>query len=157
MDRQSVRQRARRHPLPWSSSLRLRYERERLELQKRLTEQLVSDVFGLYEKSLFVDLKLEASRGNVYCHQLFFAARVPAVWHLLQEIAKYQYCGRKPARDLICIQLPDVEYKELQKFTRACAQHPLEELEPASLLRTVKNFLSGPISGKNNSEHESEQ
>lgn len=73
---------------------------------------------SLYEKSLFVDLKLEASRGNVYCHQLFFAARVPAVWRLLQEIAKYQNCGRKPAQDLICIQLPDVEYKDLQKFTR---------------------------------------
>lgn len=42
----AVRQRTRRHPLPWSSSLRLRYERERLELQKTVTEQLVSDVFG---------------------------------------------------------------------------------------------------------------
>lgn len=132
MDRQSVRQRTRRHPLPWSSSLRLRYEREKLELQKTVTEQLVSDVFGLYEKSLFVDLKLEASRGNVYCHQLFFAARVPAVWRLLQEIAKYQNCGRKPARDLVCIQLPDVEYKDLQKFTRAHAHHSMDELEPSA-------------------------
>ncbi|XP_063877546.1 uncharacterized protein LOC135109801 isoform X2 [Scylla paramamosain] len=119
MDRQSVRQRARRHPLPWSSSLRL----------------------SLYEKSLFVDLKLEASRGNVYCHQLFFAARVPAVWRLLQEIAKYQYCGRKPARDLICIQLPDVEYKELQKFTRSLYSDENSRAAGAALRRKLEGIL----------------
>ncbi|XP_050712167.1 uncharacterized protein LOC126996093 isoform X3 [Eriocheir sinensis] len=141
MDRQSVRQRTRRHPLPWSSSLRLRYEREKLELQKTVTEQLVSDVFGLYEKSLFVDLKLEASRGNVYCHQLFFAARVPAVWRLLQEIAKYQNCGRKPARDLVCIQLPDVEYKDLQKFTRSLYSEESSRALGAALRRKLEGIL----------------
>ncbi|KAG0721270.1 hypothetical protein GWK47_046800 [Chionoecetes opilio] len=97
------------------------------------------DSVSLYEKSLLVDLKLEASRGNVYCHQLFFAARVPVVWRLLQEIAKYQYCGRKPGRDLICIQLPDVEYKELQKFTRS--------LYSAETCRAAGTALRGKLEG----------
>ncbi|XP_042206870.1 uncharacterized protein LOC121855816 isoform X2 [Homarus americanus] len=142
MDRQSVRRRTKGYLLPRSTSLQLRYESERLELQKRVTEQLVSDVFGLYEKSLFVDLKLEASRGNVYCHQLFFAARVPALWQLLLEIAKFQQPYKKPAGALICIQLPDVEYKELQKFTRSLYSDQSNRAAGVVLRRKLEDTLA---------------
>ncbi|XP_071546942.1 uncharacterized protein [Panulirus ornatus] len=142
MDRQSVRQRTKGLSLPRSTSLQLRYERERLELQKRVTEQLVSDVFGLYEKSLFVDLKLEASRGNVYCHQLFFAARVPALWRLLQEIAKFQRPVKKQPESLVCIKLPNVEYKELQKFTRSLYSDDSNRAAGVALKRKLQDTLA---------------
>ncbi|KAG7154789.1 BTB/POZ domain-containing protein 8-like [Homarus americanus] len=138
----AVRRRTKGYLLPRSTSLQLRYESERLELQKRVTEQLVSDVFGLYEKSLFVDLKLEASRGNVYCHQLFFAARVPALWQLLLEIAKFQQPYKKPAGALICIQLPDVEYKELQKFTRSLYSDQSNRAAGVVLRRKLEDTLA---------------
>ncbi|KAK8726506.1 hypothetical protein OTU49_010283 [Cherax quadricarinatus] len=144
MDRQFVRQRAIGQPLPRSTSLQLRYERERLELQKRVTERLVSDVFGLYEKSLFVDLKLEASRGNVYCHQLFFAARVPVLWHLLLEIAKFQRPNKnkKPNENFVCIQLPEVEYKELQKFTRSLYSNQSNLTAGVALRQKLEDILA---------------
>nr|XP_045583613.1 serine/arginine repetitive matrix protein 2-like isoform X1 [Procambarus clarkii] len=137
-----VRQRTKGHLLSRSTSLQLRYERERLELQKRVTEQLVSDVFGLYKKSLFVDLKLEASRGNVYCHQLFFAARVPALWRLLLEIAKFQQPNKKSAENLVCIQLPDVDYKELQKFTRSLYSDRNNSAAGIALRRKLEDTLA---------------
>lgn len=118
MDRQSVRQRSKSHPLSCSTALQLRYERDKIELQTRITQQLVADVFGLYEKSLFVDLKLEALRGNIYCHQLFFASRVPAIWRLLREISKFQRPLGGPPENLYSIQLPNIECQELQQFVR---------------------------------------
>ncbi|ROT66647.1 hypothetical protein C7M84_015317 [Penaeus vannamei] len=142
MDRQSVRQRTKKHPLPHSTSQQLRYERERLELQKRVTEQLVSDVLGLYEKSLFVDLKIEASRGNIYCHQLFFAARVPALWKLLQEIAKFQQTEKAPAEDLLSVQLPDIEYRELQAFIRTLYTDDANRAAGIGLRRKLEDKLA---------------
>ncbi|KAK4302836.1 hypothetical protein Pmani_025094 [Petrolisthes manimaculis] len=147
MDRQSgVRQRTRRLPIPRSTSIQLRYEREKTELQKKITEQLVSDVFGLYEKSLLVDLKIETSRGNVYCHQLFFAARVPSLWRLLQEIAKFQHQPRTNTagayHSLVCVHLPDVEYRELQKFVRGLYSEVLENGCGATLRRQLEETLA---------------
>ncbi|XP_066978528.1 serine-rich adhesin for platelets isoform X2 [Macrobrachium rosenbergii] len=142
MDRLSVRQRSRSHPVPCSTAIQLRYERDRLELQKRVTEQLVSDVFGLYEKSLFVDLKLEASRGSIYCHQLFFAARVPGVWRLLREISKFQRPAGGPHNNLLSIQLPNLECQELQKFTRTLYDDKLNRAAGLDLKRKLEDTLA---------------
>ncbi|XP_068204485.1 serine-rich adhesin for platelets isoform X2 [Palaemon carinicauda] len=142
MDRLSVRQRSRSHPVPCSTAIQLRYERDRLELQKRVTDQLVSDVFGLYEKSLFVDLKLEASRGSIYCHQLFFAARVPGVWRLLREISKFQHPIGGTHNSLLSIQLPNLECQELQKFTRTLYEDKLNRAAGLDLKRKLEDTLA---------------
>ncbi|KAK7083353.1 hypothetical protein SK128_007747, partial [Halocaridina rubra] len=111
-----VRQRTRSQPPFCLTALQNRYERDRAEIQKNITRQLVIDVLGLYEKSLLVDLKIEASRGNIYCHQLFFSARVPAIWRLLREISKYQRPLGGPPENIFSIQLPNLECQELQQF-----------------------------------------
>ncbi|CAL4106999.1 unnamed protein product, partial [Meganyctiphanes norvegica] len=133
---------------PRSSSLQLKYERERSQLQDQLTQQLVTDVFSLYEKSLFVDLKLEASRGTVYCHQVFVAARVPALWHLLKNIGRLQ---KKQAHQLpeetredklFTVYLPYLQSQHLHEFVQSLYTDEFQRGSSGTIRRQLEDFLA---------------